>query len=111
MTDYATPSIIRPRYCVDSYLIMLQVLLYVFKVVIEGSFLVVEGGVLLSGFLTKGDLTAIGIEEDTARYSPVPIIIKLQYDGIHFAWSKIRFKIWAEEISHGTVGCSEVNGS
>ena len=90
---------------------MLQVFLHVFKVVVLGSFLMVEGGVLLSCFLTEGDLTAIGIEEDTAWYSPVPIIIQLQYDGIHFAWSEFRFKIWAEEISHGTVGGSEVNGS
>ena len=48
------------------YLIMLQVLLHVFKVVELGSFLVVEDGVLLAGFVTESNLLASGVEQDAA---------------------------------------------
>ena len=62
--------------CWLRYLIMLQFLFHVFKVVIQGSFLMVEGGVLLSGFLTKGDLVAIFAKQNVAWYSPVSIFIQ-----------------------------------
>ena len=65
---------------------MLQVLLHMFKVVMFWSLLAVEGGVLLAGFLTEGNLLAIGAEYDAAWYSLVPGVVEFQYDGIDFAW-------------------------
>lgn len=60
------------------YLSVLQVLLYVFKVVALGSLFVIHGGELLSGFVAEGNLIAIFVEEDAAWYSLVPRIIERQ---------------------------------
>ena len=60
------------------YLFVLQVLLYVFKVVVLGSLFVIHCGKMVSGFVAEGDLTAIFVEEDAAWYSLVPSIIERQ---------------------------------
>ena len=69
-----------------SYLFVSQVPLHMFEVVVQRSPIAVEIGVLLSGFVTEGNISAIGVKEDAVWHSPVPSIVKLQYGGIHFAW-------------------------
>ena len=81
---------------------MLQVSLHVFKVVVLGSFLAVEAGESLSGFVTKGNLMAIGVEQDAAWYSLVPSVIE---------YHNVEINIWADEIGYRAVCCSKVNGS
>ena len=44
------------------YLSVLQVLLHVFKVVVQGSLLAVEGSESFSGFVTEGNLLTMGVE-------------------------------------------------
>ena len=90
------------------YLFMLHVHLDVFKVVVSGSQLTVEGGEMISGFVTERNLLAIGVKEDAAWYSPISKIIKLQYDGIDFP--SMSCQVWAEEIGYRAVRCSEING-
>ena len=91
-----------------SYLFVLQVPLHMFKVVVFWPLLTVDGSIFNSGFVTEGNLIAIGVKQDAAWHSPVPSIIELQYGGIDLAWIS---QVWVEKVGHRTVRCSKVNSS
>ena len=66
---------------------MLQVLLRLFKVVVLGSFLMIEDGESLSGLVAEGNLIAFGVEQDAAWHSLVPIVIECHnVETNKFAW-------------------------